>query len=111
VNPSDRDPFPRRTDRVVRRGLLAGAVTGVVVGAALGVGLSGAGGAASAAGVFAGLAIASFVATSWLVLALAGDVLAGDRPPTRRLLWTGGMVAVTGSTVLLALAVGQAAAA
>jgi hypothetical protein len=100
----------RAPDRVLRRALIAGAVTWSVVGGALGFGLAGGGGAASAAGVSAGLVAGAFVASGWLLLALGSDVVAGTRPPLRRAVWTFAALLITVLTALLALSIGQQAA-
>jgi hypothetical protein len=97
-------------DRVLRRALIAGAVTWMTVGGALGIGLAGGGGAASAAGVSAGLVAGAFVATGWLLLALGSDVVAGTRPPRRRAVWTFVALLLTALAALLALSIGQQAA-
>lgn len=49
---------------------------------------AGAGGAAGLAAVMAGLVAGALVASAWLLLAAALDLLAGCRPGRRRLLWT-----------------------
>jgi hypothetical protein len=71
-----------------------------------GVLLADGGPAAVASGLWLGLAVGAFVATVWLLLALALDLLARERPTRRRLAWTAVVGAVSIVVLFLALAAG-----
>ncbi len=89
----------RQRDRTtVRRALRAGAVAGGGVGGLLlVVAVASRAGIETVTAVMSGVAVGALVTAGWLLLAALLDVLAGDYPGRRRLLWT------LGATVLALL--------
>ncbi|HWB73242.1 MAG TPA: hypothetical protein VG452_13595 [Egibacteraceae bacterium] len=87
--PADRD----RT--TVRRALAAGLVVWAASASALvaAVVLAGAGGRLGLAAALLGLTAGSLVASTWLLVAAALDLLAGHVPGRRRVVWTVALVA------------------
>jgi hypothetical protein len=88
---------PARDATTVRRALVAGAaVWGLVaLGLLVAAVVQGGGGRAWLTGVMIGLVLGSAASAGWLLLAAALDVLAGERPGRRRLVWTFGLAAFT----------------
>lgn len=76
--------------RVLRRALRAGVGTGVVLAALLGLAnlLFGGGGAAALVWVMASVVVGALVTAGWLVLVLLLDLIAGELPTRRRVVWT-----------------------
>ncbi|HVM00924.1 MAG TPA: hypothetical protein VM324_16665 [Egibacteraceae bacterium] len=98
---------PRDRDRTtVRRALAAGAAVWLAVGTVLVtiVVRAGGDGAAGLAAVFLALVSGAVVASGWLLLAAALDLLAGEPPGRRRVLWTVGVLLFTFSSPLLVVA-------
>lgn len=95
-----------RDRTTVRRALLAGALTSTVIGLPLLVSavVGGQGGAVALATVLLGLTLGGLVASAWLLLAGILDVMAGERPGLRRMVWTAALVGVTLVSPLLLVA-------
>lgn len=96
----------QRDRTTVRRALLAGALTSTVTGLPLLVAavVGGQGGAVGLATVLLALTLGGMVASAWLLLGSILDVRAGERPGTRRLVWTAALVGVTLLSPLLLVA-------
>lgn len=97
---------PSRDRTTVRRALGAGLLVWICTGAALVAVVIGAGGdgAAGLVAVSMGLVVGSVIASAWLMLAAALDLLADHPPSRRRALWTVGVVVFTFATPLLVVA-------
>lgn len=95
-----------RDRTTVRRALRAGVVVWVLTGVPLVAVVAGAegDGAAGLVAVMMGLVVGSVVASAWLMLAAALDLLAHERPGRRRVLWTVGVVVFTFASPLLVVA-------
>jgi hypothetical protein len=86
--PGDPATPPGRDRRIVRRALGVGGAIGIGIAAILAVVLSDAAPGIVAAAIWLGLAVGGFVASCWLLLALALDLAARQQPSRGRLVWT-----------------------